>query len=119
MKIEKKNPLNHCCCKKFEKYQYAFVLHVNLTDCIVSSGATCQRSMSWMWRGEYMPASRSEYHRIQQQLENEKFPNPDRNNEVVPFHELSKEERARIEKKRLQVGLSRLVFLLDSRRLRN
>ncbi|TNN38406.1 DNA polymerase epsilon catalytic subunit A [Liparis tanakae] len=37
-------------------------------------GATCQRRMGWQWRGEIMPASRSEFHRIQQQLESEKFP---------------------------------------------
>ena len=30
--------------------------------------------MPWMWRGEVMPASRSEFQRIQQQLETEKFP---------------------------------------------
>ncbi|CAK8688654.1 unnamed protein product [Clavelina lepadiformis] len=65
-------------------------------------GATCQRSMSWMWRGEFLPASRSEFHRIQQQLENERFPNPDKSNEPLSFHELSKEEQANQEKKRLQ-----------------
>ena len=66
-------------------------------------GATCQRSMSWMWRGEFLPASRSEFHRIQQQLENERFPNPDKSNEPLSFHKLSKEEQANQEKKRLQV----------------
>ncbi|XP_029426854.1 DNA polymerase epsilon catalytic subunit A isoform X2 [Rhinatrema bivittatum] len=64
-------------------------------------GANCQRRMTWQWRGEFMPASRSEYHRIQQQLESEKFPPlfPDRPPRA--FHELSREEQAKYEKKRL------------------
>ena len=64
--------------------------------------------MSWMWRGEYMPASKGEYHRIQQQLESETFPDPYKEGVDVPFHQLSKERRAEIENKRLQV--CRLVF---------
>ena len=51
---------------------------VDETDCAACDfnkpGALCQRSMPWMWRGEIMPASRSEFQRIQQQLETEKFP---------------------------------------------
>lgn len=64
-------------------------------------GANCQRKMTWQWRGETMPASRSEYHRIQQQLESEKFPPlfPDRPPRA--FHELNREEQAKYEKKRL------------------
>ncbi|XP_069475427.1 DNA polymerase epsilon catalytic subunit A isoform X1 [Ambystoma mexicanum] len=64
-------------------------------------GANCQRKMTWQWRGESMPASRSEYHRIQQQLESEKFPPlfPDRPPRA--FHELNREEQAKYEKKRL------------------
>ncbi|XP_046997014.1 DNA polymerase epsilon catalytic subunit 1 [Schistocerca americana] len=64
-------------------------------------GALCQRKMAWMWRGEYMPASRSEFQRIRQQLETEKFP------PLVPggphraFHQLSREDQAAHEKKRL------------------
>ncbi|KAI9558619.1 hypothetical protein GHT06_015407 [Daphnia sinensis] len=64
-------------------------------------GAQCQRSMSWMWRGDFMPATRGEFQRIQQQLENEKFP------PVVPgmptraFHQLSREEQSAKEKQRL------------------
>ena len=37
-------------------------------------GAKCQRKMKWTWRSEYMPASRNEFERIKQQLENENFP---------------------------------------------
>ena len=50
-----------------------------------------------------MPASRSEFQRIQQQLETEKFPpssfNPGGPNRA--FHQLTKEERATAEKNRL------------------
>ncbi|CAB1321597.1 unnamed protein product [Coregonus sp. 'balchen'] len=64
-------------------------------------GANCQRKMSWQWRGEIMPASRSEFHRIQQQLESEKFPPLFPNGRPRAFHELNQEEQARHEKKRL------------------
>ncbi|XP_013399576.1 DNA polymerase epsilon catalytic subunit A [Lingula anatina] len=64
-------------------------------------GALCQRKMTWTWRGEVMPASRSEYHRIQQQLENEKFPPAFPDGKPRAFHELSREEQASFEKKRL------------------
>ncbi|GAA6086212.1 DNA polymerase epsilon catalytic subunit A [Tachysurus ichikawai] len=48
-----------------------------------------------------MPASRSEFHRIQQQLESEKFPPLFPNGKPRAFHELQREEQARHEKKRL------------------
>ncbi|ESO90687.1 hypothetical protein LOTGIDRAFT_217825 [Lottia gigantea] len=64
-------------------------------------GAKCQRDLSWMWRGEFMPASRNEFHRIQQQLENEKFPPFFPGGEQRAFHQLNREEQATIEKKRL------------------
>ena len=64
-------------------------------------GAKCQRRMPWMWRSEVMPASRSEYQRIQQQLETEKFPPKFPGGEQRAFHELGKDEQASHEKKRL------------------
>lgn len=64
-------------------------------------GETCQRKLTWTWRGEYMPASKSEFHRIQQQLENEKFPPSIPGGKPRAFHELTKEEQAAEEKKRL------------------
>ncbi|XP_016146771.1 DNA polymerase epsilon catalytic subunit A-like [Sinocyclocheilus grahami] len=64
-------------------------------------GANCQRRMTWQWRGEIMPASRSEFHRIQQQLESEKFPPFFPNGPPRAFHVLNREEQARHEKKRL------------------
>ncbi|KAG7176387.1 DNA polymerase epsilon catalytic subunit A-like [Homarus americanus] len=65
-------------------------------------GATCQRKMSWIWRGDVIPASRSEYQRIQQQLETERFPPAFPGMKHRAFHELNKEEQAAAEKKRLQ-----------------
>ncbi|XP_022256094.1 DNA polymerase epsilon catalytic subunit A-like, partial [Limulus polyphemus] len=64
-------------------------------------GAKCQRVMPWTWRGEYMPASRSEFHRIQQQLETEKFPSLEPGGTVRAYHELNRDEKAAVEKKRL------------------
>lgn len=65
------------------------------------AGAKCQRNMAWMWRAEYLPATKNEYNRIQQQLETEKFPSIFPNGEPRAFHSLSKEEQAELEKKRL------------------
>lgn len=78
---------------------------VNTSICAVCDynkpGATCQRHMDWMWRGDYLPATRSEYHRIQQQLETEKFPPLYPGGPQRPFHALPKEDQAAYEKKRL------------------
>lgn len=83
--------------------EYENILVTSVCSLKKYADALCQRSMSWMWRGEYMPASKGEYHRIQQQLESETFPDPYKEGVYVPFHQLSKENRAEIEKKRLQV----------------
>ena len=84
---------------------YITTNQVDETDCAACDfnkpGARCQRRMPWMWRGEVMPASRSEFQRITQQLETEKFPPQFPGNPQRAFHELSKEERASYEKKRL------------------
>ncbi|KAJ0173535.1 hypothetical protein K1T71_010684 [Dendrolimus kikuchii] len=78
---------------------------VNTSICAVCDynrpGATCQRHMEWMWRGEYLPATRSEYQRIQQQLETEKFPPLHPGGPTRAFHALPKEDQAAYEKKRL------------------
>ncbi|XP_046479124.1 DNA polymerase epsilon catalytic subunit 1 isoform X1 [Neodiprion pinetum] len=63
--------------------------------------AVCQRNMTWMWRGEHTPASLSEFQRIQQQLEIEKFPPLFPGGPQRAFHQLSKEDQAMYEKKRL------------------
>ncbi|BFF93033.1 DNA polymerase epsilon catalytic subunit A [Drosophila madeirensis] len=64
-------------------------------------GVRCKRSMDWLWRGEMLPASRNEFQRIQQQLETEKFPSLYPGGATRAFHELSKEDQAAYEKKRL------------------
>ncbi|XP_048486026.1 DNA polymerase epsilon catalytic subunit 1 [Plutella xylostella] len=78
---------------------------VNASTCAVCDynkpGATCQRHMEWMWRGDYLPATRSEYQRIQQQLETEKFPPLHPGGPPRAFHALPKEDQAAYEKKRL------------------
>lgn len=78
---------------------------VNETDCAACDynkpDAKCKRVMDWMWRGEMLPATKNEYQRIQQQLETEKFPPLFPNGPNRAFHELSKEDQAAYEKKRL------------------
>uniref|UniRef100_K7GCA2 DNA polymerase epsilon catalytic subunit n=1 Tax=Pelodiscus sinensis TaxID=13735 RepID=K7GCA2_PELSI len=64
-------------------------------------GANCQRRMTWQWRGEFSECRRAGYHRIQQQLESEKLPPLYPNGPPRAFHELSREEQAKFEKKRL------------------
>ena len=48
-----------------------------------------------------VPATRNEFQRIQQQLENEKFPPEYPGGKPRAFHQLPREEQASIEKKRL------------------
>ncbi|XP_063387130.1 DNA polymerase epsilon catalytic subunit 1 isoform X2 [Cydia fagiglandana] len=78
---------------------------VNASICAVCDynrpGATCQRHMDWMWRGDFLPATRSEYQRIQQQLETERFPPLHPGGPPRAFHNLPKEDQAAYEKKRL------------------
>ena len=50
-----------------------------------------------------VPATRNEYHRIQQQLETEKFPPKFPGGQQRAFHELTRQEQADMEKKRLQM----------------
>ena len=54
-----------------------------------------------MWRGDFLPATRSELQRIRHQLEGEKFPGENPGDPPRPFHKLNKEEAAGFEKKRL------------------
>ena len=64
-------------------------------------GAKCQRKMAWVWRGDIMPASRNEFYKVQYQLETEKFPPLFPGGAPRAYHELTREERAAAEKKRL------------------
>ena len=59
--------------------------------------AKCKRTMPWEWRGELAPTNRGEDQQIRQQLEGERF-----GKDCKPFHELPKDERFAIEKKRIQ-----------------
>lgn len=77
---------------------------VDSSDCSACDfnkpGAKCQKTMKWTWRADYMPASRNEFQRIQQQLENERFPGAKPGDPYRAFNELNNEEQAEIEKKR-------------------
>ena len=53
-------------------------------------GAMCQRKMSWIWRGDVMPASRNEFQQLRQQLETEHFPPFKPNGPRRAFHQLNK-----------------------------
>ncbi|KAI1730436.1 DNA polymerase family B domain-containing protein [Ditylenchus destructor] len=76
----------------------AIVTEENCLACVHNEpDAKCKRKMNWVWRGELIPASRGEYDQLMQQLEQEKFGKPPR-----PFHTLPREERSKIEKKRIQ-----------------
>ncbi|CAI8058398.1 DNA polymerase epsilon catalytic subunit A [Geodia barretti] len=64
-------------------------------------GATCQRPMTWVWRGDFSPASRNEYQTIRLQLESEKVQGPKPGDPQTNFHSLPPHEQALLEKKRL------------------
>jgi len=37
----------------------------------------CKRKLDWIWRGDYLPATRAETERVRQQLQAEMFPEPE------------------------------------------
>ncbi|XP_059611898.1 DNA polymerase epsilon catalytic subunit 1 [Phlebotomus argentipes] len=78
---------------------------VNETNCAVCDfnepTAQCKRDMTWSWRGEMLPATKSELQRIQQQLETETFPPVFPNGPPRAFNQLSREDQRAYEKKRL------------------
>ncbi|RUS33948.1 DNA directed, epsilon, isoform CRA_a [Jimgerdemannia flammicorona] len=64
-------------------------------------GKTCDRRMSWLWRGEYFPAKRNELNMIKNQLMIENFP-PRRPNEPRrQWSSLSEAEQSSLVEKRL------------------
>lgn len=71
--------------------------------------AICKRDMKWLWRGEMLPPTKNEFQRIQQQLEVEKFPPMFPGGPQRAFHELSKEDQAAYERKRL-IDYSRKAY---------
>lgn len=66
-------------------------------------GVSCQRFMSWQWRGDLWTASRAEVFRLQTQIAQERFPTkmPDGTMRQLAFHQLSHDEQVAAEKKRL------------------
>ncbi len=56
----------------------------------------CKRKMNWVWRGDYNPATKSEYDRTKDQLSRETF------EDGKSFHELSESEQAAKIAKRLK-----------------
>ena len=49
--------------------------------------------MEWTWRGDIIPANRSEYELIRTQIESERFPDPKKQKETVGYYELSQQEQ--------------------------
>ena len=82
--------------------------------------------MEWKWRGDFSPASRAEYHSIKHQLESEKVPGKAPGEPARSFHELAPQERAEVEKKRLneyckrayrKVGVMLFIFQCNCREI--
>ncbi|KAJ2957645.1 hypothetical protein NQZ79_g6638 [Umbelopsis isabellina] len=64
-------------------------------------GKTCDRRMTWSWRGEYFPAKRNEYNMIKNQLSIENFPAKRPGDPPRPWHQLSEAEQSTLLQKRL------------------
>lgn len=64
-------------------------------------GKTCDRRLPWSWRGEFLPAQKSEYNMVKHALENEKFPGKHPKLPLRTFQELSLDEQSGMVKKRL------------------
>ncbi|MEQ2199573.1 hypothetical protein XENOCAPTIV_003448, partial [Xenoophorus captivus] len=90
---------------RFKMVQFLRQYHVLHGDEEVKSSSVtcfyCLRTCVRVVRFWELPASRSEFHRIQQQLESEKFPPLFPNGPPRAFHTLNREEQAKHEKKRL------------------
>jgi DNA polymerase epsilon subunit 1 len=63
--------------------------------------STCQRRMTWSWRGEYFLSTRGEYNMLKNQLEQEKFPALSPMGAQRAYHELSNTEQESYLKKRM------------------
>ena len=57
----------------------------------------CKKKMNWVWRGDYNPATKSEYDRTKDQLSRETF------EDGQSFHELPAAEQAELISKRLKI----------------
>lgn len=63
--------------------------------------SSCQRRMTWSWRGEYFLSTRGEYNMLKNQLEQEKFPPRFPSEPERAYHELSLAEQEAHIKKRM------------------
>ncbi|KAI9204184.1 uncharacterized protein BJ171DRAFT_442631 [Polychytrium aggregatum] len=70
---------------------------------------TCQRKMTWSWRGEYFPAKSGEVMMIKNQLSTERFPSKHPTDSYKAFHELKDAEQNALLKKRIS-EYSRKVY---------
>lgn len=64
-------------------------------------GKTCDRRLTWSWRGEYFPAKRNEYNMIQNQLTTETFPPAKPKGPPRTWHQLTEKEQSALLRKRL------------------
>lgn len=62
---------------------------------------TCDRRMTWSWRGEYFPAKRNEYNMIENQLSTEMFPPKEPKGQPRTWQALDESERTTLLHKRL------------------
>lgn len=58
--------------------------------------------MEWTWRGDTIPANRSEYELIRTQIESERFPDPKKQKETIGYYELSNADQISKLKDRLK-----------------
>ncbi|GMG37407.1 unnamed protein product [Ambrosiozyma monospora] len=72
-------------------------------------GKTCDRRLTWAWRGEYYPAEMNEYHMIKNAAQSESFPPRRPGLPRRTFDELSDAEQANHIKKRIS-DYSRKVY---------
>ena len=64
-------------------------------------GKTCDRRMTWAWRGEYFPARRDEYNMIKHALNQESFPPKKPGGDQRKFVDLTESEQTALLHKRL------------------
>ncbi|CAD5218192.1 unnamed protein product [Bursaphelenchus okinawaensis] len=75
----------------------AVVTEKQCMNCVYNTNdAKCKREMEWVWRGDLITATKGEYEGLIMQIEQERF-----GKDQVPFYSLNKEERDKIEKKRI------------------
>jgi DNA polymerase epsilon subunit 1 len=70
-------------------------------------GKSCDRRMTWSWRGEYYPATQGEVNMIKNQLNSEKFTSKEGHR--IPFNQLPISEQSSLTKSRLS-SYSRKVY---------